>query len=401
MPNVRINQSKEGPVCQQPIEIVERKGLGHPDTICDLLVEHISSRLSQTYIERFGRVLHYNLDKAMLAAGSSEPEFGGGKITSPMKLVLGDRATSRFGDQNIALDPLIERSVNDWFKQNLARVDPEHHLIVQNEIHAGSTELTGIFQREQVVANDTSAAVGYAPLSETERIVLDTERWLNSRETKQRFPVIGQDIKLMAVRDSKELRLTTAIAFVDQHVSSVQDYFAHKEAITSEIRNRVESQLETIAAVNVQLNTLDDRQLGKSGIYLTVTDTSGECGDSGQVGRGNNVRGLISLNRPVSNEAAAGKNPVSHVGKIYNLLSYEIADRIYESVEGVEEVYVWLVSRIGQPVSQPWLASASVRLKSDGLLSDVEAEIQKVIQHQLDDIAGFCERLIGGNTILC
>jgi S-adenosylmethionine synthetase len=243
--------------------------------------------------------------------------------------------------------------------------------------------------------------IGYAPLSETERIVLNTERWLNSRETKQRLPVIGQDIKLMAVRNSKELSLTTAIAFVDQHVSSVQDYFAHKEAITSEILKHVESQLETIAAVNVQLNTLDDRQLGKSGIYLTVTGTSVECGDSGQVGRGNNVRGLISLNRPVSNEAAAGKNPVSHVGKIYNLLSYEIADRIYESVGGVEEVYVWLVSQIGRPISQPWLASASVRLKSDGLLSDVEAEIQKVFQHQLDGIAGFCERLIGGNTIVC
>lgn len=401
MPNIKINQSKETPVSQRQIEVVERKGLGHPDTICDSLVECISSHLSLAYIERFGRVLHFNLDKAMLAAGTSEPNFGGGKITSPMKFVLGDRATSRFGEQDIALDPLIERSVKDWFKQNLARVDPEQHVVVQSEIQPGSAELTGIFQREQVVANDTSAAVGYAPLSETERIVLNTERWLNSRETKQRFPVIGQDIKLMAVRNSKELSLTTAIAFVDQHVSSVQDYFAHKEAITSEILKHVESQLETIAAVNVQLNTLDDRQLGKSGIYLTVTGTSVECGDSGQVGRGNNVRGLISLNRPVSNEAAAGKNPVSHVGKIYNLLSYEIADRIYESVEGVEEVYVWLVSQIGRPISQPWLASASVRLKSDGLLSDVEAEIQKVFQHQLDGIAGFCERLIGGNTIVC
>ena len=337
----------------------------------------------------------------MLAAGSSQPEFGGGKITSPMKLVLGDRATSRFGDQDIALDPLIERSVNDWFKQNLARVDTEHHLIVQNEIQSGSAELTGIFQREQVVANDTSAAVGYAPLSETERIVLGTERWLNSRETKQRFPVIGADIKLMAVRNSGELSLTTAIAFIDQYVSSVQDYFEQKETITTEIKRHVESQLETIATVNVQLNTLDEPQLGKSGIYLTVTGTSAECGDSGEVGRGNNVRGLICLNRPVSNEAAAGKNPVSHVGKIYNLLSYEIADRIHETVEGVEEVYVWLVSQIGRPISQPLLGSASVRLKSDVMLSDVEAEIQEVFQNQLDDIAGFCDRLIGGNTIVC
>ena len=110
---------------------------------------------------------------------------------------------------------------------------------------------------------------------------------------------------------------------------------------------------------------------------------------------------MICLNRPVSNEAAAGKNPVSHVGKIYNLLSYEIADRIYETVEEVEEVYVWLVSQIGRPISQPCLASANVRLKSDVLLNDVEAEIQEVFQNQLDDIAGFCDRLTGGNTIVC
>jgi S-adenosylmethionine synthetase len=159
MPNIKINQSKETPVSQRQIEVVERKGLGHPDTICDSLVECISNHLSLAYIERFGRVLHFNLDKAMLAAGTSEPNFGGGKITSPMKFVLGDRTTSRFGEQDIALDPLIERSVKDWFKQDLARVDPEQHVVVQSEIQLGSAELTGIFQREQVVANDRLRAV--------------------------------------------------------------------------------------------------------------------------------------------------------------------------------------------------------------------------------------------------
>lgn len=397
----RVSQTSELAVGEQPIEIVERKGLGHPDTICDLIVESISNRLSQTYLQKAGRVLHYNLDKALLAAGSSEPEFGGGRVNRPMKLVLGDRATTRFGDQGFELGPIINDSVNHWFSENMTRVNPTRHVLVQNEIQPGSTELAGIFQRDVIVANDTSAAVGYAPLSETERIVIATERWLNSPATKHRFPVIGEDIKLMAIRDGRRLGLTTAIAFVDRHVASQRDYFEQKRIIVGEIEQYVQTQIKSLAEVDVHLNTLDDPERGKSGIYLTVTGTSAECGDSGQVGRGNNVRGLISLNRPVSNEAAAGKNPVSHVGKIYNLLSYEIANQIYETVESVDEVYVWLVSQIGQPIDKPWLATASLKLKPDALISDIEAEVREVILQELANIYSFCDRLMSEVVTVC
>ena len=401
MHSIKIQCSERTSFSQKKCEIVERKGLGHPDTICDLLVESISYRLGQTYIEKTGRLLHYNLDKALLAAGTSEPEFGGGRITSPIKFVLGDRATTRFGDQTIPLDALVENSVQGWFRENLVRIDPEHHIVVQNEIQPGSAELAGVFNRQPIVANDTSAAVGFAPLSETERIVLDTERWLNSPTMKNQYPFIGEDIKLMAVRNGDQLGLTAAIAFVDRHVASLQDYFELKEVITAEVKSHVQDQITSIGTVDVQLNTLDDRSLGKSGIYLTVTGASVECGDSGQVGRGNNVRGLISLNRPVSNEAAAGKNPFSHVGKIYNLLSYEMADRIYEAVDGVEEVYVWLVSQIGRPISEPWLTTASVQLKPDAVISDVENEIEQVIEQGLANISVFCDRLVDGAMSVC
>ena len=401
MQQIRINETLHLPVDQRSVEIVERKGRGHPDTICDLLVEFISSRLSQAYLERFERVLHFNLDKALLVAGSSEPEFGGGRIVEPMKFILGDRATSRLGDQTLELAPIIDAGVNDWFKTNLDSVDPAQHVIVQNEIHPGSTELAGIFSRDQIVANDTSAAVGYAPLSETERIVLATEDWLNSPKMKRKFPVIGHDIKLMAVRDDDRLGLTAAIAFVDRFVTSSSDYFEQKQIIQAEINHFVASQASQINQIDVQINTLDDLARGKSGMYLTVTGTSAECGDSGQVGRGNNVRGLISLSRPVANEAAAGKNPVSHVGKIYNLLSYAIADRIYESVDGVEEVYVWLVSQIGRPVGEPWLTSASLKLKPGALLRDVEEKVNDVITNELARISEFCDQLTWGKSNVC
>jgi S-adenosylmethionine synthetase len=57
----------------QRVEIVERKGLGHPDTICDLLSERLSVALSKYYLGQFGLILHHNVDKALLAAGRSSP----------------------------------------------------------------------------------------------------------------------------------------------------------------------------------------------------------------------------------------------------------------------------------------------------------------------------------------
>jgi S-adenosylmethionine synthetase len=37
------------PVWKRQIEIVERKGLGHPDSICDGVMEYISVRLANEY----------------------------------------------------------------------------------------------------------------------------------------------------------------------------------------------------------------------------------------------------------------------------------------------------------------------------------------------------------------
>jgi S-adenosylmethionine synthetase len=88
-------------------------------------------------------------------------------------------------------------------------------------------------------------------------------------------------------------------------------------------------------------------------MYLSVLGTSADDADSGAVGRGNQVNGIIALHRPRGSEAAAGKNPVSHVGKIYSVLTHLLADQIYTQVSGVREVVVWLCSRIGDPVDRP------------------------------------------------
>ena len=110
-----------------------------------------------------------------------------------------------------------------------------------------------------------------------------------------------------------------------REIASERDYFERKELLAMEMERFVE-RFEGFKDIRHHYNTLDERGKGMDGIYLSLLGTSAEDADSGQVGRGNRVNGLISVNRPMGTEAAAGKNPVSHVGKIYNLLSHKIAE---------------------------------------------------------------------------
>lgn len=387
---------EQRPLEQQRIELVERKGKGHPDSICDAVAEEVSLALCREYSAAFGRILHHNTDKAMLVAGRTQPRLGGGDVLEPMRLVLGDRATAEYQGKRIEVGAIAQTTAQNWMRQHLRFVDPERHLVFQNELKEGSPELTDLFQREIVGANDTSAAVGYAPLTETERLVLAAEQWLNSPEFQQRFPEAGEDVKVMGVRRDRELLLTVALAFVDRFVADARSYFSRKEEIRLALTDYLTKQQRSLDRVLVYLNTLDDPARGEGGMYLTVLGTSAEGGDCGQVGRGNRVNGIIPLNRPVSTEAAAGKNPVSHVGKIYTLLTHRIANEVFQRVPGLSEVYIWLCSQIGQPINAPLIAAAQVILREGIGLPDVQPAVAKVIEEELTAINQFQERLAWG-----
>lgn len=397
MRNIIVEDLKQVPLEKQRIEIVERKGLGHPDYICDAVMDSISIRLSKEYLEKAGSILHHNVDKSLLVAGEAEPRFGGGIIKQPMLFVFGDRATSEFNGTKIDVEQIAITTAKEWFKKNMRFVDPEKHVKYQVELKPGSAGLVDIFKRKGKVlgANDTSAAVGYAPMTRTEKIVLKTEQFLNSKEFKNRFPESGEDVKVMGFRSNNTLNLTISMAFVDQFISSEEEYFEKKAKILEEIEKFVNVDMD-FEKVNVQLNTLDVRGRGIGGLYLTVLGTSADSGDSGQVGRGNRVNGLISLNRPFCSEAAAGKNPVSHVGKIYNVLTFRIAQHVYDEVPEVEEVYVWLLSKIGSPIDQPAVAAAQVVMKGNNSLEKVRSEIGEVLDYELENIDKFCIELAQG-----
>lgn len=402
MRNIIVERLRQTPLEKQRLEIVERKGLGHPDYICDAVMEQISLRLSEKYLEKTGTILHHNVDKSLLVAGQAELRFGGGVVKQPMLFVFGDRATTEFDGIKIDVEEIAVNVAKEWFKKNMRFVDPDKHVKYQVELKPGSAGLVDIFKRKGKVlgANDTSAAVGYAPMTRTEKIVLKTEQFLNSKEFKQRHPESGEDIKVMGSRNNNSLNLTISMAFVDRFISSEEDYFEKKAKILEEINKFVRANTD-FEKISVQLNTLDVRGRGIDGVYLTVLGTSADSGDSGQVGRGNRVNGLISLNRPFCSEAAAGKNPVSHVGKIYNVLTFRVAQHVYEQVPELEEVYIWLLSEIGRPIDQPAIAAAQVVMAENSSLDKVKSKIEAVLEYELENIDKFCMELAQGKIPIC
>lgn len=389
------------PVSEHQVEIVERKGVGHPDTICDAIMDRVSIELSKEYQKQFGAILHHNIDKAFLVAGNAEIRLGGGRVTDPMRLIFGDRATASLNGKSIPIHEIAVATAKGWIKEHLRFVDPDEHVIYDVQIKPGSPELVDIFDRDVPGANDTSAAVGYAPLTETERAVLATENYMNSPAFKALFPEAGEDIKVMGFRRGKELNLIAAVAFVDRFVDSEDTYFRRKEQMHEAVEEFIRSEVKTLGKVSLSLNTLDQRGRGLGGMYLSVTGTSAESGDSGQIGRGNKVNGVIALNRPMGTEAAAGKNPVSHVGKIYTVMTHQVASRIYQEVRGIREVYVWMLSQIGAPIDQPKVAAAQIILEKRARQSVATRKVREILERELANINTLTRQLVEGAFPVC
>ena len=393
MNRIFVESSSATPTFKKKFEIVERKGIGHPDTICDLLMNKVSIELSKLYLKETGTIQHHNMDKTMLVAGKTQNKFGGGKIIKPMKLILGDRATFSINGRVLPIGEFVIETSRSWFEQNLRRVK-DKNIEFQLEIGPTSPELQSIFKKPtNIVSNDTSALVGYAPFTQTESLVLKTEQYINSEKFKSEFPMAGEDVKVMGFRNGKTVDLTIAIAFVDRYVSSLQDYFTKKQEMNQAITEFASKYGDL--KINSEINCLDDKNKGMDGIYLTVLGTSADSADSGEVGRGNKANQVISSSRPAGAEAIAGKNPISHIGKIYNAMSFRLADQIHSEISSIDEVTVWMYNIIGRPVNNPQAIVVEPITKENKSISDTDKnDIQKIISENLANMDKFCMDLV-------
>ncbi len=388
--NIVVEEINFTPVEDREVEIVERKGIGHPDSVADGIAESISRELSRYYLKNYDRIMHHNTDQAEIVGGQAKPQFGGGQVLEPVYILLSGRATTTIDGERIPYRTIAKRAAADFLKKHYHNLDIEEDVIIDCMIGQGSVDLKGLYDTQKQLANDTSFGVGYAPMSDLEKVVYNTERYING-ELKSRFPEVGEDVKVMGFRDGNKINITVAAAFVGRHTPDADHYMSVKEELKDVLTDYASKFTER--EVNYAINTGD---IPEEGIYyLTVTGLSMENGDDGSVGRGNRVNGLITPYRPMSMEASAGKNPVTHVGKLYNLLAFKIANDVVKEAGGdIREAHVRIVSQIGKPIDEPQVASVQFIPAKGANVEKYKKEFEGIADHWLENINKITEMLL-------
>ncbi|NHJ03695.1 MAG: methionine adenosyltransferase [Candidatus Heimdallarchaeota archaeon] len=385
MENLVISHNRDIVPSKLPVEIVERKGQGHPDYLCDKASEELSIALSTWYVENLGRIQHHNVDKAVLCGGQSTTKIGFGEVLEPIYLLLVGRAVGvnqHIDGKYLPIGKLVIESTKNFLHKDLPHLNIEHDIIIDYKIRSGSTDLVGNFEENTEIprANDTSIGIGFAPYSKIEELTYKTERLLNDPNTKKKYPAIGEDIKVMGVRHGKKIDLTIACAMICTELNDVDHYWQTKadaKEITLDLASKIWD-----GDIHVDVNVADVPN-NEDCLYLTATGTSAEQGDDGQVGRGNRANGLITPYRPMTLEAAAGKNPVSHVGKTYNVAARKICQQVVSEL-GVSNVDCYLVSKIGKKITEPQIIElALVEADKD---SKTKRRIEEIVQTQLEQM---------------
>jgi len=392
--NIVVEEIKSLAVEDRDVEIVERKGIGHPDSVADGIAESVSRALSRYYVSKYGRILHHNTDETQVVGGQAQPRFGGGVLLEPIYILLVGRATTKVNGQNgeerIPYRTLAIQAARDYLKKNFRNLNVDEDVIIDCKIGQGSQDLRELYDPSRLLANDTSFGVGFAPFTETERLTLETEKYINGK-LKEKFKELGEDVKVMGFRQKNKINLTIAVAFVDKYVPDKSHYLNVKEELKDVLLDY--SRNFTDKDVNIYINTADNPD--KNLFYLTVTGLSFENGDDGSVGRGNRVSGLITPYRPMSMEAAAGKNPVTHVGKLYNILAFRIADEIYNTAKNdIKEVHVRIVSQIGRRIDDPHVANVQIIPAPGANISKYEREFKEITDRHLANITKLKDEIL-------
>lgn len=395
MRNIVVSEAGGPYIEDLPVEIVERKGIGHPDSLCDGIAERISREYTRWCEEHLGGALHHNFDKVQLVAGEVSVRFGGGELLKPIRIQIAGRGTPFYNGQAIPMETIAIEAARAYLRETMRYLDPVKHVIIDCFAGRGASELIDIVH--QVTANDTSFGVAHWPRSGLEEAVYQAAQHLNYELINQ-FP-IGEDVKVMGLRQGNHVILTVAVPFIATRVHDAAEYEEAKRGVQEALQRFVAS-LPALAGrtVRVDVNTADHAKRGD--FYLTLTGTSAEMGDDGAVGRGNRITGLITPFRSSSLEAAAGKNPISHVGKVYNVLALEIARDIVARLPEVQEATVYLLSQIGKPLDQPLIANAAVRVRSGRLTPGLQEAVRAIVDEHLSNIHQVRRKIIAGEVAL-
>ncbi|MFD7917737.1 methionine adenosyltransferase [Streptomyces sp. NPDC059740] len=398
-----------GTVRPGPTTIVERKGLGHPDTLADHLAERLSRAYSRYTVRHFGAVLHHNFDKLALLGGGSEVRYGGGTMTAPVRVLVNGRAAPTCGGERIPVAEIVQAEVRAFFAERLPEVSD--HLDIAYNITSNSSPgavLTGdgvpdrtrwfsprsvddLRERRVRLSNDTSLGTGWAPENPFESFVRElVNHFSGENDFTRAHRWCGSDVKLMGYWDGAQADVVLCVPQKSRHVASRAEYIRNAETVLAECYRMAALRLPD-AGASFRLNARDVPE--KDELYLTYTGSSIESGDEGVVGRGNRVNGLITPLRPMNLEGANGKNPVYHVGKLYNIAAQRLARRLYEATGEYAEVH--LVSTTGQRLDEPW--RILVRLASPAVEMD---KIQALVAEAMSEFPALTDELVSDGVVL-
>ena len=397
---IRVN-----PLPVDDAEFVERKGVGHPDTLADDLAEALSRNYSNYTKTKYGAVLHHNFDKLGLLGGKSFVKFGRGYLIKPIRVLVNGRVSTSFAGKKIPYKKIIESTILEFFQKRFPKFitarNVEIHYNLTNNSSPGRTEekkssngfrrywfeprgLEDIPELNTLVANDTSLGCAHAPLSTLEKLVLDMEKVFNSPDYKKLHPWCGTDMKIMATKVNKLVDITMCVPQIANFVKDVGAYQSNIHTVKQDAMRLIKSRFKN-HDVDLSINTRDDIKTFE--LYLTAIGSSIESGDEGLVGRGNRVDGLISVGRPMSMEGASGKNPVYHIGKLYNIAALNIARQLHAITKAYSEVF--LVSQSGRNLMRPWKTVVKIASKNFD-----DTRLKKIVEKELDSISDITTRLL-------
>lgn len=375
------------PMDSQPFEIVERKGIGHPDTLADGVAEAVSIEYSRFCLKNFGAILHHHFDKTVIMGGQAKIDLGVGKMLKPFRLIINGRVSSVFGGKKIDFQKIEEKAIKEYLGKTLPHLNIDKHVEIKHFSTSYSKSpvwykprnLDDLPEFKTPYVNDTSAIVSFWPLSSTEKLVLSMEKYFYNKNMKPKFNYIGHDIKILAIRNFRNINLTMCVPFISHRTPNRFFYLKKLNFIQSELENTARAILKNKFKININLNTADfnlsEKSNERSGYYLSTSGSALDYGEEGVVGRGNKTRGLISCFRPSSTDAIHGKNPSFHVGKVYAYFSDQISRAIADEMNC--ECTVILATQNKRPINSPQRIIINLSKKRN------EKEIKNIIEREL------------------
>ncbi|SIO89479.1 methionine adenosyltransferase [Nocardiopsis sp. JB363] len=398
-------QEEHFPAESSGFNVVERKGIGHPDSLADLIAEEFSRRYSLHGLDLFGAVPNHWVDKVALVGAEAEVGFGGHTIRKPISAYLFGKVTRAVGTEALPVEDLFKATVESVlveatgcdqiigsvrsFVENTAGVGVDHPASFYRPSAHDECRLATV----NALANDTAFCSAYSPADPLDVLAIDVENHVNSPSFRNAISSLGSDVKVMLTRAADVLEATVCLPVYPHAVGSHREY----TTLICEAYERLDSFINEHPAVRqrpwltrLSVNTKDHG----SGAYLAPFGTSLGKGDCGLVGRGNKANGVISASGGAGVEALAGKNPVHHTGKLYTLASAQLADRIHAKFGLPNEVV--LVSRNGDRLDDP--SFVGVRIAQRGNRLDRSA-IEELTAQTLAELPLLSERLLALSPI--